>query len=189
MRIAAAAWRLAGWLNPACGTGNFLIEVLQRKLDVVTRRYARNSIDWERYALVAVANVYGIDLLWDNVDECQKRLYAVFAREYVHMFKGLCDKELERSIRHVLRKNIQCGDALTMTTLDGHPIIFSEWSLMELKVKRRDFTFDELLEANRSGQISIFQAAMAYDQDAQGFIPNPLKEYPLIHYRRVFEYE
>lgn len=55
------------FLEPASGTGNFLIEVLHRKLNVVETRYKKSQREYERYAVIAVSSLYGIDILEDNV--------------------------------------------------------------------------------------------------------------------------
>ena len=100
------------FLEPACGTGNFLAEVLDRKLAVVTSRYGKSQADWERYAIIAVSSIYGIDILPDNVNECRERLFKPFNK---------CRDEVKRSVQYILDRNIVCGDALS---LKG--IIFSE---------------------------------------------------------------
>ena len=59
------------FLEPACGTGNFLAEILRRKLRVVAARYRRGRLDYERYGVLAVSSIYGIDILEDNVIACR----------------------------------------------------------------------------------------------------------------------
>lgn len=81
------------FLEPACGTGNFLTEILERKLHVVGTRYCRSQLDYERNAVVAVSSIYGIDILKDNVFECRKRLFDVFDKKYKAK-KEANDKEL-----------------------------------------------------------------------------------------------
>ena len=61
------------FLEPACGSGNFLIEVLRRKLAVVEERYGKGQLEFERYAIVAIGSIYGVDLLEDNAAECRVR--------------------------------------------------------------------------------------------------------------------
>ena len=61
------------FLEPACGTGNFLIEVLRRKLEVVESRYKKSKIEFERYSILALSSIYGIDILEDNLKECKTR--------------------------------------------------------------------------------------------------------------------
>lgn len=178
------------FLEPACGNGNFLAEILRRKLAVICERYRRSQLEFERYSVVAVGSIYGVELLLDNVMECRVRLFGAFDEVYKRMYMANCNEQCRSAIRYILSKNILCGDALTLKTSDGTPILFSEWTLMSgSNFKRRDYTFNELMEANRGGQISIFQAAMRYDEQAGGFIPNPVKEYPLTHFGRLAEYE
>ena len=68
------------FLEPACGTGNFLSEILERKLHIVELRYGKNQLDYERYAVLAISSIYGIDILEDNVLECRKRLFDISER-------------------------------------------------------------------------------------------------------------
>jgi type I restriction-modification system DNA methylase subunit len=74
------------FLEPACGNGNFLAEVLRRKLKVVDQRYANNQMDWERYAVISVSSIYGVDILEDNAQECRVRLYQIFDDLYTSHF-------------------------------------------------------------------------------------------------------
>ncbi|MGB2821376.1 MAG: DNA methyltransferase, partial [Phycisphaerae bacterium] len=132
------------FFEPACGTGNFLTEVLQRKLRVVDRRYRRSQIDHERYTLPAVSSIYGIDLLEDNVVECRRRLLRIVERHC----KSLFNDEFLGVIRFVLERNIIHGNALSLQTVGDQPgpIVFSEWALVNRNmIKRRDFEFHELL--------------------------------------------
>jgi len=47
------------FLEPACGNGNFLAEVLERKLNVVDSRYKKDQFEWERYSVLSVSSIYG----------------------------------------------------------------------------------------------------------------------------------
>ena len=94
------------FLEPACGNGNFLAEVLRRKLKVVDQRYGNNQMDWERYAVIAVSSIYGVDILEDNAKECRERLYTIFDDFYTVLFKEKCKEECRRSIRFLFDRNI-----------------------------------------------------------------------------------
>src|SRR3954451_4593681 len=59
------------FLEPACGSGNFMVPVLQRKLATVHARYGGSGFERRHYALLALMSVYGIELLYDNVSECR----------------------------------------------------------------------------------------------------------------------
>lgn len=173
------------FLEPACGTGNFLIKILQRKLKVVESRYSANQKDYERYAFLAISSIYGVELLEDNVKECRLRLFNEFERIYVNEFKRKADKEYLKVIYFLINKNILHGDALTMKTGNEKPIIFPEWSLVSGDmVKRRDFRFDELL-AGQQEQMSLFTMDWEYDEELNIFIPLPIQEFPLTNLRRV----
>ena len=169
------------FLEPACGNGNFLVKILERKLAVVRGRYAKQYIDYELYALIAVSSIYGIDIQLDNVEECRYRLYNIFTKEYTSLFNNSTTEEYLQSIRFVFSKNIIWGDALTLNTPDGaSPIIFSEWSAMSGKVKRRDFTLNDLLQNQPIAEPNLFS-----DLGDEAFIPTPIKEYPLTHYLKL----
>lgn len=173
------------FLEPACGTGNFLAEILNRKLKVVKKRYSKNKLDYEKYAVVAITSIYGVDILEDNVLECRSRMFSIFNDEYTKICKEEADDDCREAIKYILSRNILHGDALTMKTPEGEPIIFSEWSLVSGNmIKRRDYRYDELLAGSQE-QISIFMVGWKYDEEIQAFIPAPLKEYPLMDYRRV----
>jgi len=46
------------FLEPACGHGNFLTAILERKLDVVEKTYGKSQIEFERYSVLAVASIW-----------------------------------------------------------------------------------------------------------------------------------
>jgi len=170
------------FLEPACGTGNFLAEILTRKLNVVELRYARSQLDYERNAVLAVSSVYGIDILEDNVLECRRRLSEIFEKRYVKRFRKTAKADCLRAVRYILDRNITPGDALTLKTVGANPrpIVFSEWSPVNgSMIKRRDFTFHSLLEHGTQGQ--WFSSDLGEDV----FIPSPKRDYPLIHFLRV----
>ena len=75
------------FLEPACGTGNFLVEILKRKLTVVENRYSKNQLDYERYSIIALTSIYGVDILEDNVQTCRDRLLGIFTHHYLNNYK------------------------------------------------------------------------------------------------------
>lgn len=177
------------FLEPACGNGNFLAEVLRRKLEVVKHRYGKSPFDYERYSVLAMMSLYGVDILEDNTEECRQRLFKIWDQKYTASAKGQATEQCREAVRFILSKNILCGDALTMLQADGSPIIFVEWSLVTgSQVKRRDFRLDELLNGHEK-QRTIFMSDWEYDDEVQAFIPSPIQEYPLTDYRRVQDYE
>lgn len=84
------------FLEPACGTGNFLIEILHRKLRVVEARYAKSQLEYERYAVLAVSSLYGIDILDDNAEECWQRLFATLDATYTRLYKKRQKRRIEK---------------------------------------------------------------------------------------------
>jgi hypothetical protein len=172
------------FLEPACGNGNFLTEVLHRKLNVVDQRYSKSQIEWERYAVIAVSTIYGVDILEDNAQECRERLFNLFNVQYFSLYKDKCKDECRRSIRYILGKNILWGDALNlMHPITHEPIVFSEWSAVNSSmVQRRDFKLDMLMRATAAAPNSLFS-----DLGDEAFIPDPIKEFPLIHFLKLGE--
>ncbi len=171
------------FLEPACGTGNFLIEILERKLRVVEVRYATSQLEYERYAALAVSSLYGIDILEDNVEECRKRLFETFNSAYMRLFRVKTKELCRESVHYILRKNIVHGDALSLKTIgeNNKPIIFSEWSLVSGgMLKRRDFTFEELLNCSPIEGTNLFS-----DLGENAFIPRPLNDFPPVHFLEV----
>ena len=175
------------FLEPACGNGNFLKVILQRKLDVVKKKYKKNKSDFDKYCFLAITSIYGIDIMNDNVIECRNFLYQVFEEFYKKCYKTI-PTELGNSIKYVLNLNIICADALTMKYNNGNPIIFPEWNFVSgTKIKRRDYQYEELLSDNENGQMTIFDLDRQYDKERNVFIPNPIKEFPIINYMKVSE--
>ena len=191
------------FLEPACGDGNFLSEILRRKLAVVKRSYGKSPADYERYAVMAVMSIYGVELLQDNADACRARLFEIWDREYTANCKKEANDACRDAVRFVLSRNILCGNALSLMRVDEStndtdtPIIFSEWEFVsETMVKRRDYRLDVLLKENPepdqySAQLSLFgDDAMAQDNwmidpVTQEVRPKPVREFPATSYRRI----
>lgn len=177
------------FLEPACGTGNFLIEILNRKMDVIFDQYRKSQTECEKYLVVGIGSLYGIDLLEDNIQECRERLFQAFSKKYHVSCKSYANEDFENVIRFILSRNIVCGDALTMLDIEGKPIVFSEWSnVTGCLIKRRDFSFSELLRA-RSKQTSIFDAGWTSQEKKAEFVPNPVQEFKAVHYKELIVYE
>lgn len=186
------------FLEPACGDGNFLAEILRRKLAVVKQRYGKSVGEYEKYCFVAVGSIYGVELLQDNVADCRDRLFCTVEDEYLRICKKNPNPKFLPAIRYVINRNILCGDALTLLQNDGEPIIFSEWSMaMGIKVKRRDYRLDEMLEGgvNHGETMSLFGSSgnatteWEFDEETQSYIPLAVKEYPLTTFYEVVDYE
>lgn len=168
------------FLEPACGNGNFLAEVLRRKLAVVDSRYSKSQIEWERYSVIAVSSIYGVDILEDNAIECRDRLFKIFDERYTNLFKDKCRNECRSSVKFILNRNILWGDALDFTNpVTKEPIIFSEWSAVnDTMLKRRDYIFKFLVD--KTHQFSMFN-----DEGNAAAIDEPVKDFPLIHFLKL----
>ena len=171
------------FLEPACGTGNFLIEVLRRKLDVVEGRYKKSKLEYERYAVLAVSSIYGVDIQEDNVFQCRQRLFDYFDDRYTTVYGKDCNEDCRTSVKFIFSKNILWGDALTMKSVCGkqEPIIFSEWSAVNgSMIKRRDYSLAHLLAYQPMEGMTLFS-----DLGKEAFIPKPVKEFPLMHFLKL----
>ena len=129
------------FLEPASGSGNFLVQILRRKLAAVELQYGKSGFERRHYALLALMCIYGVELLADNIAECRANLLEIFA-EYLHLEAG---DELYRAAAYVLSQNLVHGDALKMCTHDGQPITFAEWGYLgKGRFQRRDFSLATL---------------------------------------------
>jgi hypothetical protein len=142
------------FLEPACGSGNFLVRVLRRKLAAVELKYGMSDFEKRHYALLGLMCIYGIDLLHDNIAECHENMLEIVA-DYLAL-DGKDD--LFRAAANVLAQNVVHGDALTMLASTGQPITFAEWGYLgKGKFQRRDFRFDVLTGSSAfSAEGSLF---------------------------------
>jgi hypothetical protein len=168
------------FLEPACGNGNFLAEVLIRKLNVVDARYRKSQQEWERYSVLAVSSIYGVDILEDNAEECRERLFLIYKEKYTKNFGTKIKSECLDSVKFLFKRNILWGDALDFTNpVTKQPIIFSEWSAVNgVMLKRRDYMFRFLVE--KSYQTSLFN-----DLGEATAIDEPVKDFPLVHFLKL----
>lgn len=178
-------------LEPACGDGNFLAEILNRKLHTVEARYGKSSHDVEKYSLVALSSLYGVDILEDNAEECRKRLYGIWET----MYERLVGKEgmsgCKDAARYILHCNILCGDALTLKQSNGEPITFAEWAVVSGNfIKRRDYYLSTILEVQGNAeQGDLFLSGPDYDETIGAYVPRPVRDdYAPIEYWRIQEW-
>ena len=171
------------FLEPACGTGNFLAEILRRKLAVVKRRYKGNQLDFERNSTIAIASVYGVDILQDNIVECRARLFDIFNEMYIKIYKKKSRDSVRTAVKFILDKNIVWGDALSLETIGDNPqpIVFSQWSAINgSKIKRKDFCYKSMID-----QASLSELPLFSDLGEEAYIPTPIKDYPPVHFLEI----
>lgn len=172
------------FLEPACGDGNFLAEILKRKLAVVRKKYGKSPLDYEKNSLLAASSIYGVDILQDNVTACRARMFDIWNTEYTAVCKKECDDQTREAVRFILSRNIVCGNALTLKCVDENgndtdePIIFSEWAFITgSMLQRSDYTFAELLE-DESPQLSLLNS-----NNGEGVF----KRKYVTHYKKVMQ--
>lgn len=156
------------FLEPACGSGNFLVPVLERKLAAVQVKHGKSEFEKRHYALFALMCIYGIELLPDNAVECRENLQGTFAR-----FLGKnVEADWSAAAAVVLDVNIVQGDALAMTTVGGEPITFPEWGYLGRgKYQRRDFRYDSLTQ-----RAAASEGLFAHFEEHEIF--TPVRTYP-----------
>ena len=173
------------FLEPACGSGNFLVRILQRKLAAVELRYGKSDFEKRHFALFALMCAYGIEIQADNIAECRENMLEIFA-DYLRLDKA---DDLYRAAEYVLSVNIIHGDALKMRTWDEQPIRFAEWGYLGRgKFKRRDFRLDEITHSSDSlfayaGIKDVFAPDKRFlpatvADLAAAFLGHPLREEP-----------
>jgi hypothetical protein len=160
----------ARFLEPACGSGNFLEQILRRKLVTVELKYGKSDFEKRHYALFGLMCIYGVELLLDNIVECRENLLEIFA-DYLGLKEG---DELYRAASFVLTQNLVHGDALTMLETNKKPITFAEWGYLgKGKFQRRDFLFDVLTHSSAFSQEGSLFAHLGRHE-----IFTPIKTYP-----------
>ena len=158
------------FLEPACGSGNFLVRVLQRKLAVVERKFGKSDFERRHYALLGLMCIYGIELLPDNIAECRANMLEILASH----LKLEDSDDLYRAASYVLSQNLVQGDALTMRAHDGEAITFAEWGYVgKGKFQRRDFRFESLTQMSGFGESGSLFADMGRHE-----VFTPTKTYP-----------
>ena len=157
------------FLEPACGSGNFLTKILNRKLNDVNRRYETDSFLKKQYSAVALMSIYGIELLEDNAIECRNRLLNLIC-EFLNI---KTESKFAKAAQTVLEINIIQGDALTMLDDNDDPILFAEWSYLgSAKFVRRDFAFSTM------SQLSSWESDSLFASVGDENIFTPINEYP-----------
>jgi hypothetical protein len=169
------------FLEPACGTGNFLVEILNFKLDLTLRVFGKNQLDYERNSILSLSTIYGIDILADNVNECRQYLLKIFEDKYLKKYKKKCKAEYINSASYILSKNIIWGDALTYRTPNqiSSPLVFTEWSFVNsTMIQQREFVLSQL----------FYEEENNYDLSGQeNFIPMPTRISNLVHFLKLKE--
>ena len=197
------------FLEPACGDGNFLAEILRRKLEAARRQATPPRkkrplpAAFEKQSVIAVMSLYGVDILMDNVEACRARLYQIWDEAYTAHCGAECREECQDAVRFILGRNILCGNALTLKKVNAagedtsDPIIFSEWVFTgSSSVKRSDYRLDVLMNENPDAANYHAQPGL-FDQPAQDAVdwmidpetgkrmPKPIRQFPPRYYWSV----
>lgn len=175
-------------LDPACGNGNFLVEALRRKL-ITAKVKGRNAHEYERHSVLAITSIYGIDILADNVKECQDRLFDIWQKAYVEACGAEASPECNAAVRYILAQNIICGNSLSMHLAgkDGQeidaPIIVAQWVMIGDQILRCDYLFEDLTHAgDDQADISMYLKGWRYDEKTQSWCPPPVRVFAPVNY-------
>ena len=176
------------FLEPACGDGNFLAAILERKLGELRRKYKKSPRDYEKQSIVAIGSLYGVDILSDNVLACRDRLYEIWNAHYSEHCRDDASDDARQAARFIIDRNIFIGNALTLMCVDEQcndttaPIVFSEWTLIgPTQMQRSDYTMSDLLLYNEEG--SLFALTEEEREEGGTF----LRRY-ITHYKKVQDY-
>lgn len=182
------------FLEPACGNGNFLAEILTRKLQcskMQEYRKRKSTYDWERNSLLVLGSLYGVDIQMDNCIECRERLFGIWDKEYKKACKKECNDDTRNAARFILSLNIVCGNALTYHCVDvngedtGKPIVFSKWTFPfnDARIHREDYIFEQLL--NKEPASDAEEDPKLFGNKKNDDRGQLVQDYPLCGYRRL----
>jgi hypothetical protein len=151
------------YLEPACGTGNFLLRILDRKLEVAQRSLTRDQ--WELALIHSLCSIYAIDIQSDNVIESKNRMKELIYNGTVKILE-LPDKEetpfhfekydrtdeLDRVINKILDSNMQTGNFLTgKQYVNGietqNYIVITEYIWSDDNVERKEVLLNNCTES------------------------------------------
>jgi hypothetical protein len=180
----------ARFLEPACGDGNFLVEVLRRRLLRTDQRY-RIQRDWEPHALFGLSCLYGIEIQGDNIERCRARLLETFREHYESRYGEKSNPRVTESARVILRHNILHGDALMMKQASGNPLVLTEWALIgKGRFKRRLYEYRELPPTLTYESSSLFNQSPEQPRDEEGnpvFIAQHIRNMAAVHFLDLIE--
>lgn len=172
------------FLEPACGNGNFILEVLSRKINTLNKKFNNLEFEYKKNSILLASSIYGVDIIKENIDQTKNKIFDFYLNKCLFKKEIVKDNNFINSFKYILNKNILHGDALTLKDTSGSALIFSEWSILNSKIKRRDFTFKDLIAFSPFEEGTLFS-----DLGEEVFIPQPIKEFPLRDIFLLFEDE
>lgn len=158
------------FLEPACGAGNFLVAILERKLAFVTARIYRSPATFEAAALKALASIYGIDIDASNVDQSRKFLLAELAHHLNMQLNTVPVSDgFWSAVDAILATNILCADTLQdakrielveyrWQRKTGH--VLREWSRLEQSDEQPDL-FGEVSTEPKLDAVAMHYSLLA----------------------------
>lgn len=134
------------YLEPACGNGNFLIEILRRKLKRINEKYAlKNVTQYEFYLARALTTIYGIDICPENIKEARSRLFIELKSQFdLHKGSYSYSENFWDLIKYILDKNLVVGDSINKP----EEITFIDYKIKGKQFERKVFNFADLTQKN-----------------------------------------
>ena len=125
------------FLEPACGNGNFLVEILARKIQLITDERFGGEPGWFEFSLLrALASIFAIDIDQENVDEARARLFEIVQAAQA-LQPTATSPAFQKSIHKILETNVILGDSLKSPTeimfieyvaAEGQPVNHACWT-------------------------------------------------------------
>jgi len=171
------------FLEPGCGSGNFLVEILNRKLQMVVRLpevsssiKSKNFSEFEFKSVITLGSIYGIDIDEVNILEAKERLFEDFKAFYKSTTKQDLPAYFEKIVLTILSRNVILGDMLQ----GAEKIEIYQYSELPMnKIKQRVFRFSDLVFP----EDEVFE-----DNDMLfGHVPVQLRDLPAISYKEIGE--
>jgi hypothetical protein len=171
------------YLETACGDGNFLASILEKKFDIIKKDKDLNEYSIFKKVFISISSLYGIDLLPDNVHQTKIRLSDLSKKFLDNKLKEQYNKSFLKSLEFLLSLNIIAGDALSLKNLQNKPIVFSQWSFLQGGlVKRSDYKFSNLISYRPFEEGTLFS-----DMGEKVFIPDPVKDHKPVYFMDLEE--
>ena len=164
-------------LEPACGEGVFLVEMLNRRLETLKAfGFSGYWLQWQ--ILRAVSALYGVDIQADNVATTRENLVNT-CRTWMMANGESIIPGFSRGLSEIVKLNIVAGDTLAAKTIGGRQLAFSEWSFEKNgMIFRMEYPYEELL-AN-GGESTRKHRKYSYHWMKFVETPNPDAEIALI---------
>lgn len=133
------------FLEPACGDGNFIIQIIERKMHIIDELLPTKE-QYKMLTIQAVSKIYGVDIMPDNVQECKERVMRSLRKKYLKKYNEKMPEAHEKNLMFVLDNNIVLGNFLTTLTNDNKPVVIRDYQYNGDKVVISDFYLSDIIK-------------------------------------------